>query len=192
MEQQREGRILTICTGNICRSPAAAILLADRLGGEVQVGSAGTGALVDNPVEPAMARLLEGDGVAVEGFAARRLTASIVREADLVLGLTREHRSAAVQLVPTALKRSFTLRELARLAGEIPEGEISEIAGDEAGIADRIRALTVLAPRHRSPVAPEADDVADPYRRGEAAFAAAHEQIREGVDTLVRVLDPRG
>lgn len=153
------------------------------------MGSAGTRALVGEPVEPTMAGLLEADGIAPDGFAARRLTTSLVREADLVIGMTREHRSAAVQMAPAALKRSFTLRELARLAEQVEPEELVEVVGAAVSLRDRIRALIEVAPRHRTPVAAEDDDVADPYRRGDAAFVSAHAQIKESVDIVVGVLD---
>lgn len=177
-----------MCTGNICRSPAAQLLLADRLGGDVDVVSAGSRALVGQPVEPAMARLLQSVGPAMHAFAAQRLTAALVREADLVIGLAREHRSAAVQLAPSALKRSFTLRELSRLAEQVDPAELREVAGPGATLRDRLRALTVVAPRHRTPVAAEADDVVDPYRCGDDVFVSVHTQIVQCVDTLVAVL----
>ena len=41
--------ILTVCTGNVCRSPAVERLLASKLGPTVSVASAGTHALVGHP-----------------------------------------------------------------------------------------------------------------------------------------------
>lgn len=42
--------------------------------------------------------------------------AQFVTEAALILGLAREHREAAVRLVPSAMRRCFTLKEFVRLA----------------------------------------------------------------------------
>ena len=50
--------ILVVCTGNVCRSPAAERLLASKLGSTVQVASAGTHALVGQPISEPMAALL--------------------------------------------------------------------------------------------------------------------------------------
>ena len=94
-------RCLFVCTGNICRSPAAERLLRrdlDRTVGGiaglsgVHVSSAGTGALVGEPITPPMAQLVAGAGGDVERFSARQLTASIVRGADLVITMTSAHR----------------------------------------------------------------------------------------------------
>ena len=62
-----------------------------------------------------MADLLDDAGIAARGFVAQQLTRELVRDASLVLALTRKHRSAVVRLEPAALRRTFTLRELARL-----------------------------------------------------------------------------
>ena len=113
--------VLTVCTGNICRSPAAERLLAARLGAGsgVAVSSAGVGAVVGAPIPPPMAALLSGAGVSPDGFAARQLTAAMLRDSDLVLVLTRGHRARVVDVYPGAVRRTFTLRELARLAAAV-------------------------------------------------------------------------
>lgn len=178
-----EFRILTVCTGNICRSPAAAQLLARGLALEIDVSSAGTGAVVGNPVEPAMQALLEDAGVAVQPFAARQLDAGMVRDADLLLALTTQHRSEALRLAPAALRRSFTLLEFARIVGaeEFPELRA-------AGAAARLREMTTMAGARRQVGSVVNDDnVPDPYRQGEAVFQSAFEMIRHGVDAIVRV-----
>lgn len=188
-------RVLTVCTGNICRSPAAEFLLADELervgvGEGLIVESAGVRPLEGNPVDPPMARLLHQRGIDTSGFTARRLTKRLVQDADLVLGLARDHRTAAVQLYPGALKRTFTLRELARLAERVDPTELTAVAGSEADVRRRLRALVQLAPKRRTSVPPELDDVEDPYRREDEIFVAVHQQILEAAATLVRAVAP--
>ena len=61
--------VLTVCTGNTCRSPAVERLLAARTG--LTVRSAGTHAEPGAQVSAPMARLLHDCGIATEGFAAR-------------------------------------------------------------------------------------------------------------------------
>ena len=180
-------RVLAICTGNICRSPAAERLLRLHLGDAIAVTSAGTGALVGEPISGPMVALLERAGADATQFAARALAPDDVKTADLVLALTLEHRSRAVIAWPGALKRTFTLLELARLSQEVgsdalPEGDASE----------RLRALIPLAMRargnHRVP--PEDDDVPDPYRRSEAHYEASFEAIDDAVRRLSSVVSP--
>ncbi|GMA30381.1 low molecular weight phosphatase family protein [Litorihabitans aurantiacus] len=179
-------RILTICTGNICRSPAAERLLRTHLDG-VEVTSAGTGALVGEPIHPPMAALMTRAGIDADGFTARALASEHVRDADLVLALTVSHRSQAVVAWPGALRRTFTLRELARLAEHVG----SDVLG-EGTTADRLRALVPLAIRARGVVRvpPEDDDVVDPYRRPDAVYTQAYATIEDAVRRLAAVVTP--
>ena len=59
-------RILTVCTGNICRSPVAERLLQAGLGDAVAVSSAGVRAVVGDPIHPGMVALLERSGIRAE------------------------------------------------------------------------------------------------------------------------------
>ena len=176
-------RILTVCTGNICRSPAAEALLRSRLGDAVVTASAGTGARPGLPVAPEIAQLLADDGINAAGFASRRLDETMIREADLVLALAREHRSRVVSLVPAALRRTYTLKEFARLAAQVTPEELADTAGT---VAERLRTLTVAAARHRGPAPAEADDIADPFGRSLAAYRAAYTEIVDAVGAIAR------
>jgi len=180
-------RVLVVCTGNICRSPAGERLLRHRLplGSGIEVASAGTHGVVGHPVEPTMARLLVEDGVDAEHFAARRLSAALVAEADLVLGMETEHRSAAVTAYPRALTRTFTLREFAHL---VEVGRLGErTARLSADPAARLREIAALAAELRIarsvPVCAE-PDIADPYGQGEAAYRVAYAAITQSAEIL--------
>src|SRR4029453_8342341 len=111
---QESFSILAVCTGNVCRSPAVERLLASRLGPTVSVTSAGTHALVGHSIAEPMAALLRGGGLEPDGFEARRLSERMLKEADLVLAMTRAQRGLVVDLWPPAVRRAFTLREFAR------------------------------------------------------------------------------
>ena len=173
--------ILCVCTGNVCRSPAAQLLLAARLGSSVAVASAGTLGLVGRPIEPPMAAHLTAMGLETAGFAARRLTVADVSSADLVLGLTRGHRAEAVELAPSAVRRAFTLLEFARLLRRIQPNELPPTS-----VADRLRAAVQLAAARRrmggGPV--DADDVVDPYRLAPEVYNGSFSAIRSAVETI--------
>lgn len=181
-------RILMVCTGNICRSPYAERVLRQHLpADQVQVGSAGSGALVDHPIAPDAVILLDELGVDAAGHRARQLTGDLVREADLVLVLSREHRTAVVRLVPRALRTTFTILEVARLVELVDTQELGMTT------ADRVRRLPALLGPVRSPnpQGPDADDVTDPYLRGHAAFAEMAHQLDPALDALIRVVSAR-
>ena len=108
--------VLVVCEGNLCRSPLAERLLTSRLAGaEVRVASAGVHAVVGAPMDASAAAELTRLGGDPSEFEARQLTASMATEADLVLTATRAIRGQVVATAPAALKRTFTLLELAAL-----------------------------------------------------------------------------
>ncbi|MCK6210821.1 low molecular weight phosphatase family protein [Georgenia sp. EYE_87] len=182
--------VLSVCTGNICRSPAVEHLFRAAFGRNsgVVFASAGTGALVGQAVHGPMADLLREVDVPAGGFAARRVTEQMLRDAGLVLPLTREHRSDVVELAPAVVRRTFTLREFARLASQVDRDELEEKAGGpNATPASRLDALVPLAAAHRSAVDPELDDVVDPYRRELPVYRQSFDQILPAVRTIAQI-----
>lgn len=96
-------RILLVCVGNICRSPTAEYLLRHRLGdAPLSISSAGLGALEDHPMDATAASLLLEHGIDARAHRGRQLLPSMLREADLVLVMEREHASRIASLAPEA------------------------------------------------------------------------------------------
>ena len=185
-------RVLVVCTGNICRSPIAERLLRDslrwRVGADarwVQVASAGTSALDGHPMDPSAVATLAGLGViGVEDFRSRQLTADLVADADLVLTAERHHRSRVVDLVPSAIRRTFTLRELGRLLEAVDPRALPSGTPRERGlvIAEAATSMRGLVPF----VEADEDDIPDPFRRPLVEFERAAATIGRA---LVRPLD---
>ncbi|MEU6155527.1 low molecular weight protein-tyrosine-phosphatase [Actinosynnema sp. NPDC047251] len=103
-----------ICTGNICRSPVAAIIFRDHLtraglGDLVTVTSAGTGGWhVGDPADPRAAKSLADHGYPTEHTAAQVSDEHL--DADLVVALDTGHARALTRLTDPAkvrLLRSF-------------------------------------------------------------------------------------
>jgi protein-tyrosine phosphatase len=188
-DDPRPFRVLAVCTGNICRSPAVERLLLAGLGpgSGVDVASAGVGAVVGAPMTPEMAALVRAEGVDPDGFVARQLVAEHVRDADLVLALTRRHREVVVGLVPAAVRRTFTLRELGRLADGVDPALLPHGPGTTP--ADRLRALLPLAAarRGRRLVDPADDDVVDPFGGTEAVYRRAFAELLPPIRTVTTV-----
>ena len=181
-------RVLTVCTGNICRSPAAERLIrrvwVDGAAG-VEVVSGGTHAMVGEPIQISMAHLLEQSGAYSGEFCAQLLTPQLVERADLVLGMTRRHRAAAVALGPAATGRTFTLREFARLVAD----GAAEFEPAEDRVESLRRVVELAASRRRAVLDPAVDDIADPYGRDLEAYHVAFTEISRAVDLVGRVLD---
>lgn len=90
-------RILTVCTGNICRSPMAEYALRqaleqEGLDGSVEVTSVGTtGWEAGSRIDPRAGALLEHHGIDASAHRARQMTPELLHEADLVLALDHDH-----------------------------------------------------------------------------------------------------
>jgi protein-tyrosine phosphatase len=179
---QQPFSILAVCTGNVCRSPAVERLLASKLGPTVTVSSAGTHALVSHPISDPMAALLLDSGVEPYAFEARRLSEHMLKEANLVLTMTRAQRGLVVELWPPAVRRAFTLREFARLLSSVDPAALPT-----GPPAERLRAVIPLAAAGRGMqrMSPEEDDVVDPFRLSNAVYAASFAQITSAVEAVV-------
>jgi protein-tyrosine phosphatase len=176
-------RVLVVCEGNICRSPAAEVLLRSRLGdAPVDVASAGLAARVDQQVDGSVRRLLQARGLRADGVG-RQLTGDLVAASDVVLTMTRAQRSGVVSRVPAAVRRTFALREFAALARLVDVPDCRDPAQRLTGLvadAGRARAL-------RGPAGGD-DDIPDPYGGSEEAHARSFALVEEAVTELVTVL----
>lgn len=189
--------VVTVCSGNVCRSPLAAQLLAARtadLGSRVSFRSLGTMARDGDPMHPRAAgwsRYLGGDPAA---HRATYLSAAGLRQADLVLGMAREHRRSVVSAAPNLIRRAFTMRELARLAARLSDAELrAAVASDEpATDEERLRAVLQVISSSRGaappPADPLVDDVVDPIGRPASDFELAARQIDDASGQVERVL----
>ncbi|QTF91390.1 low molecular weight protein-tyrosine-phosphatase [Halomonas sp. BM-2019] len=99
-------RILVLCTGNICRSPVAGAMLAERLPHKL-IETAGLNALEGQGVEPKARALAESAGLDVSAHKARQVTSEILQGADLVLVMSDGQRMAVGQMDPAALGKTM-------------------------------------------------------------------------------------
>jgi protein-tyrosine phosphatase len=105
-------RILIICTGNICRSPMAAALLAQRLSQRTpaaEIESAGLAALVGYPADPLAQEVMREQGLDLSGHRARQLTPTMIVDFDLILAMEAQHVKAIQFMVPSARGRVHQL-----------------------------------------------------------------------------------
>ena len=142
--------IMTVCTGNICRSPLAEQLLRTRLadlpGTITSAGTYGLDGVAMTDEAQQLAAQLGVDADMSAAHSATPLTEKALRSENLVLvlGMAREHRRRIVEFAPSKLKSTFTVREFARLAADTPDADIvasADAAGTDA--AARLRAAVV-------------------------------------------------
>lgn len=116
-----------VCSGNICRSPSAALVVAEELrraglADRVRVTSAGIGPWhVGDPIDPRAGEVLERHGYPVEHVAAQVGAEHL--DADLFLATDRGHEKALRKLVPdpsrVRMLRSFDPEAVAGGSGEL-------------------------------------------------------------------------
>lgn len=173
-----------LCTGNICRSPVAEAMLRhrlDALGVSSRVRSAG---LLDvgRPAHSSSIDTLAGRGLDITSHRSRRLNAASVRDADLILGMAREHVREAVVMVPAAFAKVFTLKELVRRGEAIGPRVVDESVADWLTRAHAGRTSADLMGTSAT------DDVADPIGLPRVAYQRMAEELDEQLDRLVALL----
>ena len=158
-------KVLFVCTANVCRSPMAQELfnaLAHDGALPFRAESAGTAALEGRPMaENALAALEEAGIYPEAAHSARRVSAAMIGDSELVLAMTPEH--------------AVTLR---RIGG----GPLGDPLGDPP------RGIHVL-PEYASGVAGGA--IADPHGLTMAAHRSTLRQLYEHIDRLLGRLEER-
>lgn len=192
--------LTVLCTGNICRSPIAEALLrfAFREHQDITIRSAGLQAALGRSITPDALDILRHNNLLGEKplfdpntFHATQITAQEIKESDLVLVMTTEHRTQTVALAPAALKRTFTLKEAATLASAITvEDLLARTTTPQA--SDLLALITETLPLVRSEVDPAAlaadsenTDIADPYGRPPEEMERAYHHIATAIGTVV-------
>lgn len=126
-----------------------------------------------------------------ETHRAQRLALQHVEGADLILTMERDHRSEVVRLSPRALRRTFTLRELARIAEVVPDEDLA--FEDDNGLLENLKVLVEAAAVNRGFALPFEDprdeDVVDPYRRSEQKYHESRDQVVTALGAVIWYLN---
>lgn len=115
-------KVLFICTGNMCRSPAAELLLRHYGAGKgFEARSRGTGVQPGFGLHRKMAALLKAEGVTELSHRGSLVTEPDVDWADLILVMEEGHRDALGEMFPQSLRKTQLLLEYAGLGGELED-----------------------------------------------------------------------
>lgn len=79
--------ILVVCVGNICRSPMAEALLKQRYPNK-NIDSAGVGALVGHPADPAALEIMNEQQIDVTKHVAKQLDEKLAKTADIIFTMS--------------------------------------------------------------------------------------------------------
>ncbi len=183
----RKLTILIVCTGNVCRSPAAEFLLADLLGPTARkftIRSAGTRAVAKMPIDPIICGLLRRRGIETIHFSSRELDVRMLESADLILTASTNHRAAVARLLPSALHKTLTLKQLARYAPFIQESGASP-----SDVTQRIPWILAAVPRARARARKDDDDsIADPRGKSRRQYEAAIDELDHACSMIAPLL----
>ncbi|QAY64019.1 low molecular weight phosphotyrosine protein phosphatase [Xylanimonas allomyrinae] len=165
-------RVMTVCTGNICRSPMAEVVLreafaAEGLDGRVSVDSSGVSAEEEgNPVDRRAQRVLAAHGYPVgDDHRAHRVTSDEVACRDLLLPMTAHHARALRRLVPDDGAARCEIR--------------------------LFRSFDPEAPELRAGVGEDVLDVDDPWYGGAEAFEVTLRELEAATPGIVAYVKER-
>jgi protein-tyrosine phosphatase len=157
----------------------------ERSGAEVAVSSAGLLAGGSRATDHAVAAMADR-GLDLQGHVSRHVDADMLARADLVIAMAREHVCEATAIDPSALAKTFTLKELVRgadIAGPRAPGE--EIGAWLDRLAVTRRRADLLGVGHRDEL-----DVEDPAGRQRADYEVTAELLDGLLAAVVRMAFP--
>ena len=172
--------VFYVCTGNQARSPIAAAWTARALAPlGVRVGSAGTSRGRPAPVLAEAGMVAAEMGLDLSGHSSSHVSEHDLSKADLVIGFELQHVSASVVDAGAAVERAFLLKELCRLAAEVPPpgGDPVARARETIRRADELR-------RTRGAFVP-GEDVKDPAGRRMPEARRILAEVVRGCDDMV-------
>jgi protein-tyrosine phosphatase len=153
-----------------------------RRGAHANVHSAGTmhwgGPATDHTVE-----VLHELGIDARAHRSRALSRRLVKRADLVLAMTRNHVWAVINHDPTAADRTFMVGEIVRLGGRI-----GPRAADEA-LSDWVARVAAARPPG-TVVGIATDEIADPVNEPVDIYRATAARLDAQLATLAELLVP--
>lgn len=79
--------ILVVCVGNICRSPMAEALLKQRFPNKI-IDSAGVGALVGHPADPAALEIMSKQQIDITSHVAKQIDEELAKKVDLIFTMS--------------------------------------------------------------------------------------------------------
>lgn len=157
MSENRPYTVMTVCTGNICRSPMGEIVLRNEferrgLGDKVRVASCGVSdEEYGNPIDRRAVKVLAERGYKIpESHFAHRITREEIESTDLFLPMTASHMQSLLRQLPPSRR------------------------GDVRMYRSFDPSLPTPAPGHESDI-----DLVDPWYGGMRDFEIAIDQIEE-------------
>jgi protein arginine phosphatase len=174
-------KVLFVCTGNVCRSPMAEGFLrheAARRGLDIETRSTGTHAWYGRTATIDGRKVMNELGVPIDDHRTLELDDALVDWADLIIGMSREHTRDTVRAFPQAEGRTWTLKALLELLGDLPPYQETEAWLEEA-----------WSRRDRVTLEGAELDVEDPIGERQSAYRRVATEIQELIGRLAAGLE---
>jgi protein-tyrosine phosphatase len=139
-------RVLTLCIGNICRSPLAEVALRQALPGW-EISSAGLKAMIGMPADPLSLAIAAEQGLDLSSHRAQQLAPWMCQRADVILVMEAEHVELVTQQNPTARGKVFRLGHVGKF--DIADPYLQPREAFERAWAGITQGVTEWAPRLR-------------------------------------------
>ncbi len=150
---------------------------ASKRGLHLDVRSTGTHAWSGRAATIEGRKVMNEHGVSIDDHRTLELDQKLVDWSDLIIGMSREHVRETVRTFPDAHGKTFTMKGLLQLLGELPAYTETEAWLNAAGASrERIEAL-------------EDADIDDPIGEREAAYRRVAAEIRELTERFAEGLE---
>lgn len=112
-------KILFVCTGNTCRSSMAEVIARKKIQEmqdkhvRIEVISAGTDAIPGYPAASAAVNVMKKRNIDLASHKSKSLTPEMIKEADVILTMTLNHKQRILSMEPSAVNKAFMLKEFA-------------------------------------------------------------------------------
>lgn len=130
--------ILVVCVGNICRSPMAEALLKQRFPNK-HIDSAGIGALVGHPADPASIKIMQDIDIDITNHVAKQMDEALAHKADLIFTMSDGQNKWIEDRWPFCRGKTFKLGHWQ--GNDIADPYKHEISAFEKAYQDIVRGI---------------------------------------------------
>ena len=138
--------ILVVCVGNICRSPMAEALLKQRYPDKA-VDSAGVGALVGHPADPAALEIMTERQLDITNHMAKQIDEKLAKKADIIFTMSDGQTKWIEERWPFCRGKTFKLGHW--MSKDIADPYKHEMSAFETAYQDIVESLEQWADKIR-------------------------------------------